>query len=81
MGDALADSIAEGEAGPRDWRTSPLIGLRFQPSFLHDGRASTVEEAITAHEGPGSEANGSLAKFKALSAADRSRLVSFVSSL
>src|SRR5262249_17017533 len=43
MGDTLADAMLDGDAHARDWRTSPLIGLRFNKTFLHDGRAHTVE--------------------------------------
>ena len=48
MGNALADGTGgiDGEATSRDWRTAPLIGLRFNKSFMHDGQSKTVEEAI-----------------------------------
>ena len=81
MGDARADGISEGEATGRDWRTAPLIGLRFNRTFMHDGVAASIEEAIHAHAGPGSEANGSVAAFDALSADDRQVLLQFVSGL
>jgi CxxC motif-containing protein (DUF1111 family) len=81
MGDALADFLTDETAGAREWRTAPLIALRFQRSYLHDGRAHTIEEAILQHEGPGSQANPSVEKFKALSEADRAVLVAFVSAL
>ena len=84
MGDTDADSVTggnEGEAGPRDWRTAALIGLRFSRSYLHDGRAPTIAEAILQHDGPGSEAHGSVTLYKALSATDQQTLVEFVSSL
>jgi CxxC motif-containing protein (DUF1111 family) len=32
-------------------RTAPLWGLHTRPAFLHDGRATTVEVAILAHDG------------------------------
>lgn len=78
MGDELADGVIDGDAGPRDWRTAPLIGLRFYRTFLHDGRAQTVEEAIRLHRG---EAHGSAAAFEALPEADRAALLAFVSAL
>jgi len=81
MGDALADGIAEGEAGPRDWKTAPLIGLRHMASYLHDGRASTVAEAIEGHRGAGSEANQAVDRFDALAADDRAALLAFVEGL
>ncbi|MFO0561959.1 MAG: di-heme oxidoredictase family protein [Polyangiales bacterium] len=81
MGKSLADGIAEAGAGPRDWRTAPLIGMRFSRTFLHDGRASTVDEAIRAHAGEGSEANDSVRAYEALSQSERDRLVAFVRGL
>lgn len=81
MGAALADGVVDGDAGPREWRTAPLMGLRFMPALLHDGRARTVEDAILAHEGPGSEANDAVAVFRALGPADRDELLAFVRAL
>jgi CxxC motif-containing protein (DUF1111 family) len=81
MGDALADGQVEEGAGPRDWRTAPLIGLRFQKAYLHDGRAATIEVAILKHAGPGSEANDSVARFQALAPDQRAALVAFVHGL
>ena len=81
MGDGLADGVIDGEAGPRDWRTAPLVGLRFLRTYLHDGRARTVEEAILLHDGEGSEAKDSIARFKAISAADHDALLAFVKAL
>ncbi len=81
MGDGLADGVPDVAAGPRDWRTAPLMGLRHQRALLHDGRAKTVEEAILAHDSEGSEARGAVQKFRALGDADRALLLSFVSSL
>jgi CxxC motif-containing protein (DUF1111 family) len=81
LGDALADGIVEGAAGARDWRTAPLIGLRFNKSYLHDGRAHDVDDAIRAHASPGSEANDSVARYEQLSEADRLALDAFVSAL
>lgn len=81
MGDLLADGITEGQAGPRDWRTAPLIGLRFNRTFMHDGRAHDVDEAIRAHAGPGSEANESVDLYDNLSDADRLLLDEYVGAL
>lgn len=81
MGDAMADGLTDESATSRSWKTAPLIGLRHFKSFLHDGRAATVEQAILAHEGPGSEANDAIARFKALSPDDRKALIAFVQSL
>jgi CxxC motif-containing protein (DUF1111 family) len=81
MGDELADFILDETAGPREWKTPPLIALRFQRAFLHDGRARTIEEAILKHAGPGSQANGAVEKFKALAPTDKQALVTFVQGL
>jgi CxxC motif-containing protein (DUF1111 family) len=81
MGEALADYQTDESAGPREWRTAPLIALRFQRSFMHDGRARTIAEAVLAHGGAGSQANVSVEKWNQLSEAERSALVRFVLSL
>ena len=81
MGDALADGMVDGEAGARDWRTSPLIGLRFNKTFMHDGRARTIDEAILQHDGPGSEASEAIQLYRALSDSGRQALVDYVSAL
>jgi CxxC motif-containing protein (DUF1111 family) len=75
------DGIEEAGASAREWRTPPLVGLRFVRSFLHDGRAASVLDAIGAHASEGSEANEVIARFDALEAAERDALVRFVEGL
>ena len=84
MGDELADGRPDGRASGREWRTTPLWGLRLMRQFLngeallmHDGRARTVEQAILLH---GGEASASRAAFQALSPAQRAALLDFVES-
>lgn len=84
MGDALADGRPDGGATGREWRTTPLWGLRLMRQFLagraflmHDGRATSVEEAILLH---GGEAQAARDGFAALSAAERAALLEFVES-
>jgi CxxC motif-containing protein (DUF1111 family) len=77
MGPDLAD-ICLGLATPSEFRTEPLIDLREQTRFLHDGRATTPEQAVDLHGGEGSAARD---RFKALPAADRAALVAFLKSL
>jgi CxxC motif-containing protein (DUF1111 family) len=50
---ALGDRIGgEGDAAPREMRTAPLWGLRLAgASYLHDGRARSIAEAIERHDG------------------------------
>jgi len=84
MGPGLADGSADGvdgDAHSREWRTAPLIGLRFNKAFLHDSRVRTIEDAILAHDNPGSEASESVQWFNGLSPADRAALLEFVSAL
>ncbi len=78
MGSSLADGVTEDGAGPREFRTAPLIGLRFLPRLLHDGRAETVEAAILAHGEGDSEARDSVDSFRALTKAKQSTLLKFV---
>jgi len=59
-------------------RTAPLWGVRKEPSLLHDGRAATLEQAITAHDGQGKKARD---RFLKLSAFERSQLIAFLNSL
>ncbi len=81
LGQAMSDGLVEGDASETEFKTAPLIGLRFLPNFLHDGRAETVEEAILHHAGPGSEANASIDAFEGLSVAERDQLLTYVESL
>ncbi len=81
LGKALADGLDEGEATSREWRTAPLIGLRFNRVLMHDGRAKTIEEAILDHDDEGSEARGSVALFQGLSSGDRAALLEYVGAL
>jgi len=83
MGDGLSDSLAgyDGLATPRMWRTAPLIGMRFAREFLHDGRATSVLDAILAHDSNGSEAHDSVQLFNSLSDTDQQSLLDFIGSL
>jgi CxxC motif-containing protein (DUF1111 family) len=86
MGPDLADGLpadpsVDYEASSLAWRTAPLIGLRFNRTYMHDGRGKTVEEAIGQHRGDGSEANDAIDRFDALSTADRRTLIDFVEGL
>jgi CxxC motif-containing protein (DUF1111 family) len=92
MGPELADTMTEGQASPRMWRTQPLWGLgslKFVQKetgvadpqtvrYLHDGRARTLVEAIAWHGGEGS---ASRTRFEALSKADRDAVIAFLESL
>jgi CxxC motif-containing protein (DUF1111 family) len=84
MGAGLADNRPDFRATGTEWRTPPLWGLGLtktvlaEATYLHDGRARTVEEAILWHDG---EAKVSKEKFLQMSKEDRSSLVRFLNSL
>jgi CxxC motif-containing protein (DUF1111 family) len=61
MGPDLAD-ICLGDATPSEFRTEPLMGLRFSTTFLHDGRAPTIRAAIEAHGGEATRARDLFAR-------------------
>jgi CxxC motif-containing protein (DUF1111 family) len=81
MGDALADGVRDENATGREWRTVPLVGLRFFRAYLHDGRAHSIDDAIRLHAGPGSQANEAVARYQALGEGQRAALARFVLSL
>lgn len=84
MGDGLADGRPDGEATGREWRTPPLWGLGLTetvtafPSYLHDGRARSVLEAILWH---GGEAEAAKRNVAAMSRDERTALLAFLGSL
>jgi CxxC motif-containing protein (DUF1111 family) len=85
MGPGLNDGYTEGSALPEEWRTPPLWGLGLskrsqggQYFLLHDGRATTIEDAIKGHGGEGQTSN---TRFQQLSPTDRSLLIKFLESL
>ncbi len=65
-------------ATPQEWRTPPLWGVRDSGPYLHDGRATTLEQAIAFH---GGQAEDSTVKFTALSLAEKQKLLAFLKSL
>ncbi len=85
MGPSLDDGYTEGRALTSEWRTPPLWGIGIQENFqggsafyLHDGRASTLPEAIELH---GGEAEASRNAFVNLDQESRSALLAFLRSL
>jgi CxxC motif-containing protein (DUF1111 family) len=75
---SLGDGIAQGDAGPLEMRTAPLWGLRTRTELLHDGRATTLNQAILLHDG---EAAGTRENYSKLDAADREALMEFLNTL
>jgi CxxC motif-containing protein (DUF1111 family) len=84
LGEGLGDGRPEFLASANDWRTAPLWGIGLakivnpEGTFLHDGRARTLEEAILWH---GGEAVWSRNDFMNLPAEDRQALIAFLESL
>ena len=85
MGAGLDDGYTEGFATTAEWRTPPLWGLGLSKNsqggkyfLLHDGRANTIEDAITLH---GGEANQSRNNFQQLNTEQKSQLIKFLESL
>jgi CxxC motif-containing protein (DUF1111 family) len=72
------DGIAQGAAEPHEIRTPSLWGLSLRKPFLHDGRASTIEEAIEHHSG---EATLAREGYRRLDAADHAKLIAFLLSI
>ena len=72
------DGIGQADAQPNEIRTVPLWGVRFRGPFLHDGRASNLEQAILMH---GAEAERSRVAFEALSEEQTRALLAFLKSL
>jgi CxxC motif-containing protein (DUF1111 family) len=84
MGSGLADGRPDFEATGSEWRTPPLWGLGIvddvngQRFLLHDGRATTFEEAILWHGGEGARAAEA---FRSATAEDRAKLLAFLEAL
>lgn len=64
LGVEMADENASGTKVGSRWRTAPLWGMGYRlkaqdhPTFLHDGRARSIEEAILWHSGEAAYAKG-----------------------
>ncbi|CUH51609.1 di-heme oxidoreductase family protein [Shimia marina] len=84
MGEGLADHRPEARATGREWRTPPLwgVGLTERVSghntFLHDGRAESLLEAVLWH---GGEAEPMKEQVVQMSPEDRAALIRFLESL
>jgi CxxC motif-containing protein (DUF1111 family) len=75
---SLGDGIAQAGAGQTEMRTAPLWGARVRSTFLHDGRAKTLSQAILDHAGQGQAAANA---FAALSASEQDALIAFLNSI
>jgi len=84
VGDELTDARSDFVATGQEWRTPPLWGLGLAmvvapaATFLHDGRARTVAEAILWHDG---EARPAREAFRLAHKRDRDALIAFLMTL
>jgi CxxC motif-containing protein (DUF1111 family) len=78
MGPGLDDGLSQGQAGTREFRTAPLWRVSDRTHFLHDGRATSIPEAIGEH---GGQALNAKTAFGALNASDRQALLDFLNCL
>jgi CxxC motif-containing protein (DUF1111 family) len=84
VGDLLTDARRDFLAEGVEWRTPPLWGLGLvqvvnpEATFLHDGRARTVAEAILWH---GGEAAAAREAFRLAVRRDRDALIAFLETL
>ena len=85
MGTGLADGRPDFLASGNEWRTPPLWGIGITATilsrtatYLHDGRARTLEEAILWH---GGEAESAKEKFRLAEKASREAILEFLRSL
>lgn len=85
MGAGLDDGYPEGDAQSSEWRTPPLWGVGLAKQYqggqmflLHDGRASTFEDAVSYH---GGEAASRRTAFFSLTEQQRQQVIKFLESL
>lgn len=85
MGPGLDDGYTEGYALTNEWRTPALWGLGLSKEtqggnyfLMHDGRANSIEAAITLH---GGEAENAKNAYLQLSQAEKQQLITFLESL
>ncbi len=84
MGAELADERPDFAATGSEWRTPPLWGIGLVPTvnghstYLHDGRARTLLEAVLWHGGEAKDAKNEVLE---MTAEERDALIAFLESL
>ena len=84
MGSGLADNRPDFGAAGNEWRTTPLWGIGLVPvvngftSYLHDGRARSLLEAVLWH---GGEASRARERVRTARPDERAALIAFLQSL
>jgi mono/diheme cytochrome c family protein len=78
MGPGLAESIDETGTGASVWMTRNLWGVGTTAPYLHDGRATTLTEAILEHGGEAANAKNA---FVALALGSQQDLIAYLNNL
>ncbi|MBA4260108.1 MAG: thiol oxidoreductase [Chitinophaga sp.] len=85
MGSGLDDNYTEGSAKTYEWKTPALWGLGLSKNsqggnyfLMHDGRATSIEQAILLHGGEGQQSN---TNFQNLSENEKQKVIKFLESL
>ena len=78
LGPELAEQVDEEGTGASVFLTENLWGVGSTAPYLHDGRATTLTEAILEH---GGEAAASRKRFKSLSLSDQQAMITFLNNL
>ena len=78
LGKENAESIDEAGTGTSVWITKPLWGVGSTVPYMHDGRATSISQAVESH---GGEARGSRAAYKGLSNEERKDIDAFLNNL
>jgi hypothetical protein len=78
LGSAVAEEVDEQGTGASVFMTENLWGVGSTAPYMHDGRATTITEAILEH---GGEAQTSRNNFVALSTSDKKDVITFLNNL
>ena len=65
-------------AGPTEFRTEPLMGARKMRVFMHDGLATSIDQAISQHGGEGDAARTA---YNNLTSDQREKLIDYINTL
>ena len=74
LGDGITQNLATGKL----MRTAPLWGVRMLTTLLHDGRSTTLDQAILAHDGQAKKARD---RYNSLPSWKKTNLIAFLNSL
>ncbi len=77
-GESIDDNCVTWDSLQREWRTAPLWGIADTAPYLHDGRASAIEEAIKWH---GGESEAVKQRYLELARIEKDKLLTFLATL